>query len=111
MAPPSRPAIPPPAEPPPGQDTRPDLEYEAFASEHRRTERLRNLWAIWAYALLSLIALVVFVIIFAVAWHYLAPREWAWLNREQLAAIRTFLFSGTVVAVAAWLGNYIRHRL
>ena len=111
MAPPNRPGIPPPAEPPPGQDARPDLEYEAFASEHRRTERLRNLWAIWAYALLSLIALVVFVTIFAVAWHYLTPREWAWLNREQLAAIRTFLFSGTVVAVAAWLGNYIRHRL
>ena len=39
MAPPSRPGIPPPpAEPPPGQDARADLEYAAFASEHRRTE-------------------------------------------------------------------------
>ncbi len=103
-------------EPPLNGDDKADHEQEAINrealfNEHRRTERLRNIWAVCVYALLVLAAVVVFITIFAVAWHYLAPDGWAWLEPEQLSAVRTFLFSGAVTGAAGWLGAYLRNRL
>jgi hypothetical protein len=63
------------------------------------------------YAISILIALVIFTIILAVAWHYLAPTEWAWLSSKQLSAVRVFLFSGTITGLAGFLANYVRNRI
>ena len=90
---------------------RAELEQEALHSEHSRIERLRNLFAWCVYAISILIALVIFTIILAVAWHYLAPSEWAWLSSKQLSAVRVFLFSGTITGLAGFLATYVRNRI
>ena len=87
------------------------LEQKAFFNEQSRIERLREIFAWCVYAISILIALVIFTIILAVAWHYLAPSEWAWLSSKQLSAVRVFLFSGTITGLAGFLATYVRNRI
>lgn len=77
-------------------------------NESARTDQLRQhvhiavLIAIWVALALVLIAL------FAISWHYLMPAKWAWLDTDQLTAIKTFIFSGAITG----LGNrYLGSRL
>ena len=97
---------------PPSQDSAlADRENAALISELNRSEVLRNVWFWCVCAFLVIIAAVVLTAIFAVAWHYLAPAEWAWLNEEQLRPVRSFLFSGSVLGTVGFVTNYLGQRL
>ena len=98
-------------EPPLPDSALANREREAVISELNRNEALRNVWVWCVCAFLVLITTVVLIAIFAVAWHYLAPAEWAWLNEQQLRPVRSFLFSGAVVGIAGFVTNYLRQRL
>ena len=76
------------------------LDIEKETNRHRRSERTRNLFS---EGMLWLVRSLIFVTVTAVlvtAWHHLAPSNMHWLSDEQLADIRTFLFSGAVISAA-----------
>jgi hypothetical protein len=77
-----------------------NLEEISKRSEHRRSERFRDhisnaaLCVIWV-----LFVLFMFAGTF-LAWHYLMPRKWGWLEQDQLDTLRTIVFSGAITSTA-----------
>ena len=52
--------------------------------------------------------ILIAVALIAVAWHYLAPASWHWMDEEALGTVSTVLFSGTLYV---FLGLYVRDRV
>ena len=52
--------------------------------------------------------LLIAVALVIVAWHYLAPAAWHWMDDEALGTVSTVLFSGTLYV---FLGLYVRDRV
>jgi len=76
------------------------LEEQSRRGEHRRSERLRDhistvaVIVVWVLFALFMIASVV------LAWHYLTPGKWGWLEESQLNTLRTLVFSGAITSTA-----------
>ena len=104
---------------PPGENLEPPLsdskraahEHEAMINEYNRNEKLRNIWAWCVIAFVVVSAAVLIIAVLSVAWHYLAPAQWSWLNDAQLHSVRSFLFSGAVVGAVGFVSSYLRKRL
>lgn len=84
------------------------LEEEAAAHEHGRNEVLRDTIHRWALRVVALIASLFAVTIVVLAWHFIAPADWCWLNKEQLTTLKTIVFSGALSSAA---GGYLNRRL
>ena len=82
------------------------LDVKAKVSEHGRRERFRDHAADGAVFILWLLMITTAVAIFAVAWHILTP--WSWLDKDQLVAVKAYIFSGAVIAA---IGGYVRKYL
>jgi len=76
------------------------LEEQSKRGEHRRSERLRdNISNVAVIVVWVLFALFVFATL-VLAWHYLTPKRWAWLEQDQLDTLRTVVFSGAITSTA-----------
>jgi hypothetical protein len=76
------------------------LEEESKRGEHRRSERFRehisrvSLVVVWfLFALFAIATLIL-------AFHYLTPKTWGWLEPDQLDTLRTVVFSGAITSTA-----------
>jgi hypothetical protein len=76
------------------------LEDLSKRSEHRRSEKFRDhishaalgvIWLLFALFVISLVFL---------ACHYLLPKQWAWLDQDQLDTLKTLVFSGAITSTA-----------
>ena len=83
-----------------------NLEEVSQRKEHGRRERFRDHAAIGAIAIFWLVILATCLSIVALAIHFLTP--WGWLDPNQLTALKTYVFSGAVVAA---ITGYIRKYL
>ena len=72
------------------------LEVTERRQEHQRSENLRILFARGVMCLVALIFVLVACALFAVAWHYLTPASWHWMDEKALETVSTVLFSGTL---------------
>ena len=68
-------------------------------NESARTDQLRH--HVHLVMLVGIWSILILIGIFAVAWHYLAPKQWKWLSQKQLTAIKTFIFSGAVTGAGS----------
>lgn len=85
-----------------------NLEATERRQEHLRREKLRVLFARGVMCLVAIIFFLVACALFVVAWHYLTPASWHWLEDEALGTVSTVLFSGTLFV---FLGLYVRDRV
>lgn len=85
-----------------------ELEATEARQEHLRREKLRALFAKGVVCLVALVFLLVGCALIAVAWHYLTPVRWHWMEEEALGTVSTVLFSGTLFV---FLGLYVRDRV
>ena len=85
-----------------------ELEATERRQEHLRAEKLRNLFAKGVRCLITLIFSLVACALIVVAWHYLTPASWHWVEDEALGTVSTVLFSGTLFV---FLGLYVRDRV
>lgn len=85
-----------------------DLEATERRQEHQRREVLRTVLARGVGYIVALMFLLIAVALVAVAWHYLAPAAWHWMDDEALSTVSTVLFSGTLYV---FLGLYVRDRV
>ena len=74
-------------------------EQEGASNAFVRSEQVRDLMAGGTLLILGAVIAAVVGTILVVAWHHLTP--WAWLDEEQLADLRTVLFSGAVVGAVS----------
>lgn len=113
-------SIPPiPLEEEPSSDARAEKEVDALAlrseldatetrQEHQRREKLRALFAKGVAYLVALVFFLVGCALLVVAWHYLTPASWHWMEDKALDTVSTVLFSGTLFV---FLGLYVRDRV
>lgn len=85
-----------------------ELEATARRQEHQRREGLRTVFATGVGYIVALMFLLIAVALVIVAWHYLAPATWHWMDEEALGTVTTVLFSGTLYV---FLGLYVRDRV
>ena len=76
--------------------------------EHQRREVLRTVFARGVGYIVALMFFLIAVALVVVAWHYLAPSDWHWMDDEALGTVSTVLFSGTLYV---FLGLYVRDRV
>lgn len=101
-----------------GDEKAAESEAEAFAAgnldtisqrnEHSRRELFRDVISYGAMGIYGVLILATAAAIFAVGWHFLMPKEWGWLDPTQLVAVKTYVFSGAVVAA---ISGYMRRYL
>lgn len=84
------------------------LDATERRQEHQRREDLRAVFAKGVGCLVALMFILIAVALIAVAWHYLAPASWHWMDEEALGTVSTVLFSGTLYV---FLGLYVRDRV
>lgn len=84
------------------------LETLSKRAEHLRTEKFKNAFSKGVIVLVYVAFGLISVTILCVAWHYLAPPSWHWIDRETLNTITTSIFSGSFFAI---FGLYIRNKL
>ena len=58
--------------------------------------------------IVALLFLLTAVALVVVAWHYLTPAAWHWMDDDALGTVSTLLFSGTLYV---FLGLYVRDRV
>lgn len=85
-----------------------ELEATERRREHERREDLRAVFAKGVGCLVALMFALIALALFAVAWHYLTPASWHWMDEEALGTVSTVLFSGTLYV---FLGLYVRDRV
>lgn len=85
-----------------------DLGAESLRSEHRRKEKLRNVFAAGVRALIIVIFVLIGIALLLVAWHYLGLERYKWIPDEDMKTVSTVLFSGTLFV---FLGLYVRDRV
>ena len=74
------------------------IDLEEKTNKHRRAEKFRDLFSSGLQRLIGIVIFVMVVTLLVVAWHHLTPAHWHWLNGDQLADLRTFIFSGAVIS-------------
>lgn len=84
------------------------LEATERRQEHQRREVLRTVFARGVGYIVAILFLLIAVALVVVAWHYLAPAAWHWMDDEALGTVSTVLFSGTLYV---FLGLYVRDRV
>ena len=85
-----------------------NLDEISQAKEHGRKERFRDHASRGAVLILWLLMGATAIAIFAVAWHFLAPAKWSWLDEAQLTAVKTYVFSGAVIAaISGYMRKYL----
>lgn len=87
---------------------REDLAIVGRRQEHKRSERIRNVFGWGTVVLLVLGFVIIGTSLLSVAAHYLLPDCCHWMGDEELDAITTVLFSG---GLYAFLGLYVRDRI
>ena len=83
------------------------IDLEEKTNKHRRAEKFRDLFSRGIQWLIRIVIFVMVVTLLVVAWHHLTPAHWHWLTTDQLADLRTFIFSGAVIsAVTTHIQRY-----
>lgn len=85
-----------------------ELSTDKRREEHRRTEKLRDLFSSCVLILVSVVFFLVGLALMLASWHYLASPSWHWMDEGKLNTVSTMLFSGTLFA---FLGLYVRDRI
>lgn len=85
-----------------------ELDATERRQEHQRREVLRTVFARCVGYIVALMFFLIAVALVVVAWHYLAPSAWHWMDDEALGTVSTVLFSGTLYV---FLGLYVRDRV
>ena len=80
-----------------------NLDEISKVNEHGRREKFLDHMSSGAIVILWVLMGITLFSIIAVGWHYLTP--WPWLSEAQLTGLRTYVFSGAVVAA---VGGYLR---
>jgi hypothetical protein len=77
-----------------------NLEELTKRGEHKRTERFREHISMGALCFIWILFALFLIATLCLAFHYLTPRRWGWLEQDQLDTLRTIVFSGAITSTA-----------
>jgi hypothetical protein len=76
------------------------LEEQSRRSEHRRNEQFRDHIATIGLCVVWILFGLFVVSLAFLAWHYLLPTKWGWLDADQLSTLKAVAFSGAITSTA-----------
>ena len=77
-----------------------NLEELSKRGEHKRSERFREHISMGALCIIWILLALFLIATLCLAFHYLTPRRWGWLEQDQLDTLRTIVFSGAITSTA-----------
>jgi hypothetical protein len=77
-----------------------NLEELTNRGEDKRGKRFREHILMGALCIIWILLALFLIATLCLAFHYLAPRRWGWLEQDQLDTLRTIVFSGAIISAA-----------
>ena len=75
-----------------------NLEELTDRGEDKRSKRFREHISMGALCIIWILLALFLIATLCLAFHYLAPRRWGWLDQDQLDTLRTIVFSGAIIS-------------